>query len=70
MLTNDLLYFVNANILTYYKIISLIMLNEKDKKSLRQNRSTGTPAKTQFVSTYRVESDQKEIILAKLKSEA
>ncbi len=46
------------------------MLNEKDKKSLRQNRSTGTPAKTQFVSTYRVESDQKEIILAKLKSEA
>lgn len=35
---------------------------------MRQNRLTGTAAKTQFVSTYRVESDQKEIILAKLKS--
>lgn len=35
---------------------------------MRQNRLTGTAAKTQFVSTNRVESDQKEIILAKLKS--
>lgn len=30
------------------------MITEKDKKSMRQVRLTGTPSKTQFVSTYRV----------------
>lgn len=37
---------------------------------MRQQRVTNTPAKTHFVSNSRVEADQKDIIIDKLRAEA